>query len=599
MATQTPAERAVQGGKHIGAVLKEEGVKYYFCVTGGHIFPIQAGIGLQGILMIHCRHEQAAGYAADGYARSSGKVGIAMGTAGPGATNMFSAVAQAYFAKVPMVAIMGEHGTNEDGRGALQELRPDQIFNAVTKWTRRIVDPTVMALWVKKAVRDAMTYPQGPIVLSYPRNIQGIRTTLSQQAGYVPNAYPEPPLAFGDPKAVEMAVKSLLGAARPVIAGGEDIFWSHAEDELREFVELTNVPVITRRNGRGAVPENHPLAFSGRARGTILRSADVAMTIGLSLGFLEGYGAWASKLKLIQVTQTRSDLESTAPTAQIVIGNPKAVLRQMIDYVRQNYKQGVPKKADWLKQVDDVKMKDRQRLNEDAEANKNNRPMHPSWVAKEACEILDKDATIILDGFTSSHFFTERFEAKHSGAVLDAGTYAGVGHGVGMGVGAQLARPGKQTLVIMGDGGMGLGGFDVETAVRSKLPVVYLVSNNSAWMAGSGILYVKAMPVLGEQDDWNHWFMHPTRYDQVFAAMGAYTERVDDPAQIKASIQRAFEHAVKEGRPAVVDCVVDRVTLPTAGAGKPPSIEERIKATSYFDPEDVPDQYKYLFDQKK
>ena len=78
-----------------------------------------------------------------------------------------------------------------------------------------------------------------------------------------------------------MAVKTLLGAARPVIAGGEDIFWSHAEDELKEFVELTNVPVITRRNGRGAVPENHPLAFSGRARGAILRSADVAMTIGL------------------------------------------------------------------------------------------------------------------------------------------------------------------------------------------------------------------------------------------------------------------------------------------------------------------------------
>ncbi len=95
MATQAPAERAVQGGKHIGSVLKEEGVQYYFCVTGGHIFPIQAGIGLQGILMIHCRHEQAAGYAADGYARSSGKVGVAMGTAGPGATNMFSAIAQA------------------------------------------------------------------------------------------------------------------------------------------------------------------------------------------------------------------------------------------------------------------------------------------------------------------------------------------------------------------------------------------------------------------------------------------------------------------------------------------------------------------------
>jgi acetolactate synthase-1/2/3 large subunit len=206
---------------------------------------------------------------------------------------------------------------------------------------------------------------------------------------------------------------------------------------------------------------------------------------------------------------------------------------------------------------------------------------------------------IILDGFTSSHFFTERFEAKHSAGVLDAGTYAGVGHGVGMGIGAQLARPGKQVLVIMGDGGMGLGGFDVETAVRSKLPVVYLVSNNRAWMSASGIIWVKSMPVLGEQDDWNHWFMHPTRYDQVFAAMGAYTERVEDPTKLKTAVQRAFEKAHAESRPAVIDVVVDRTTLPTAGAGAPPSIEDRLKTMMYLDPEDVPDQYRHVLEVKK
>ncbi len=591
------ADRAIHGGKHIGRVLKEEGVKYYFCVTGGHIFPIQSGIGMNDILMIHCRHEQAAGYAADAYARSSGKVGICMGTAGPGVTNQTSAIAQAYFAKVPLVAIYGEHSTSEDGRGALQELRPDQLLNSITKWTRRIVDTTTLAYFTKKAIRDAMTYPQGPVCLSIPRNMQGIRTTNAQQVGFVANAYPEPPLAQGDPAAVEKAVKALLAAERPVIAGGEDIFWSHAEKELQEFVELTSIPVITRRNGRGAVPEDHPLAFSGRARGAILRSADVACTIGLSLGFLEGYGAWASKLKLIQVTQTRTDLETTAPTDTVIIGNPKAVLKQMIEAVKAGKKPA--KKEAWLKTVADIKAKDKARLEEDAEKNKNNKPIHPAWVAKEACDVLNKDATIILDVFTSSHFFTERFEAKHSAGVLDAGTYAGVGHGVGMGIGAQLARPGKQVLVIMGDGGMGLGGFDVETAVRSKLPVVYLVSNNRAWMSASGIIWVKSMPVLGEQDDWNHWFMHPTRYDQVFAAMGAYTERVEDPTKLKTAVQRAFEKAHAESRPAVIDVVVDRTTLPTAGAGAPPSIEDRLKTMMYLDPEDVPDQYRHVLEVKK
>lgn len=592
-------QRAVHVGKHIGRVLKEEGVKYYFCVTGGHIFPIQSGIGMAGIQMIHCRHEQAGGYAADGYARSSGKVGICMGTAGPGMSNQISAIAQAYFAKVPLVAIYGEHSTFEDGRGALQELRPDQLLNSITKWTRRVIDPATAAYFTKKAIRDAMTYPQGPVALSFPRNIDGIRTTPAQQLGYVPNAYPEPAPNPGDPASVEKAVKTLLSAERPAIAGGEGVFWGHCEKELQEFVELTNIPVITRRVGRGAVPESHPLAFSGRARGAILRAADVACIIGLNLGFLEGYGAWASKLKLIQITESKSDLETTAPTDTVIIGSPKAVLQQMIDVAK---KLRPVKKTAWLAQVDDIKKKDKARMDEDAEANKNNKPIHPSWVAKEVCEVLDKDATIILDGFTSSHFFTEKFEAGHSGGVLDAGTYAGVGHGIGMGIGAQLARPGKQTLVVMGDGGMGLGGFDVETAVRSKLPVVYLLSNNSAWMAASGIIWVKSMPVLGEQDDWNHWFMHPTRYDQVFAAMGAYTERVEDPSKIRAATERAFNRAFAENRPAVIDVVVDRTTLPTAGAGRPPSIEDRLKTMPYLDPEDVPDQYRPVMEamqQKK
>ena len=308
------AEKAIQGGKHMGAVFKEEGVEYIFGVIGGHIFMENVGIGMAGIKMVHCRHEQAGGYAADGYARASGKVGVCFGTAGPGMTNQISAIAQAYFSKVPMVAYYGQHGTYEDGRGALQESRADQILNSITKWTRRIISPKTIAYFTKKAMRDAMTYPQGPVVIELPRDIVSARTTISQQLGYVPNAYEEPAPSQGNPAAVEKAVRALLAAERPVIAGGEEIRWSNASDELIEFVELTQIPVITRRVARGAVPEDHPLAFSGRARGRILRAADVACTIGLNLGFLEGYGAWAAKAKLIQITSSRYDIETTAPT---------------------------------------------------------------------------------------------------------------------------------------------------------------------------------------------------------------------------------------------------------------------------------------------
>ncbi len=594
MAEQKPAERALQGGKHIGAVLKEEGVEYYFGIAGGHVNPLMIGLGMAGIKLVHMRHEQAGGYAADAYARASGKVGICFGTAGPGMTNMVSAITQAYSAKSAVVAFMGQHAAAEDGRGALQEARADQILNSFTKWTRRIVSPLTLAYFTKKAVRDALTYPQGPVVLEIPRDVMGVRTTMSQQQGYVPNAYQKPAPPHGDPASVEKAVKALLAAQRPIIAGGEAIFWSHAEQELLEFVELTNIPVITRRTGRGAIPEDHPLAFSARARGAILRGADVAAIVGLSLGFLEGYGAWAKGVKLIQITESMGDIETTAPTDTIILGNPKAVLTQMIDCVKDiTGGKKAPRKEAWLKQVDEMKATEKKRMADEIERVKNNIPMHPAWVAQQCVDALDKDATIILDARTQSGFITERFVAKHSGAVLDAGLTAGVGHGIGMGIGAQLARPGKQVMVIMGDGGTGLGGGDVETAVRCRLPVVYQVNNNSVWMTTRGPLYFGGIPVVGVQPDYSPWFMVPTRYDQMFAACGAYTERVEDPAKVRAAVERSFNKAHAESRPAVLDCVLDRVTG-DVGTGRVTWEQHRKGDMAFMDPEDCSPQIRDL-----
>ncbi len=355
-----------------------------------------------------------------------------------------------------------------------------------------------------------------------------------------------------------------------------------------------NIPVITRRVGRGAVPEDHPLAFSGRARGQILRSADVACTVGLNLGFLEGYGAWAAKTKLIQITEARSDIETTAPSEMIIIASPRSTLRQMIECAKDLIKKK-PKRETWLRQVNDIKERDKKRLEEDVTKNLKNTPIHPAVLAKETCDFLDRDATIILDGFSASHFMTERFQARHSGAVLDSGAWAGVGHGVGMGIGAQLARPGKQVCVIMGDGGMGLGGFDVETAVRAEAPVCYLLSNNSAWIASAGPLYLKSCPTPGIQNGYSPFSMMPTRYDQVFAAMGAYTERVERPEEIRPAMERAFS----SGRTSVIDVVVDPRVPPTMGTMV--DMEERVKRmlASYMDPEDFPDEIRNKYIEKK
>ena len=392
----------MQGGKHIARVLKEEGVEYHFGLHGGHINAFLVGCGMAGIKLVHVRHEQAGTYAADGYARASGKVGIAFGTSGPGLTNMVSGVAHVQRCYSPVVCFMGEHGMISDGRGGMQECNGDRILPSLTKWTRRIVDPHTIAFFTKKAIRDAMTYPQGCVCLIIPSNINPVRTTIAEQVGYVPNAYEDPSPPMGNPAAVEKAVDTLLNAERPILAGGQDIFYSHAEDELREFVELTNIPVIIRRQARGAVPEDHPLAFRGGARRKVLRASDVACIIGLRLDFLEGYGAWTLNHRLIQVTQSSGDITTTAPTEQIVIGNPKMVLQQMIECVKQNYKGKTLKKDAWLTEFNNFKAADEKYLADELASVKNNVPIHPAWIADQALSVLEDNATVILDGRTSS-----------------------------------------------------------------------------------------------------------------------------------------------------------------------------------------------------
>ena len=167
---------------------------------------------------------------------------------------------------------------------------------------------------------------------------------------------------------------------------------------------------------------------------------------------------------------------------------------------------------------------------------------------------LGPSATVIFDAYTGSAFLTERFKASFPGQVLDTGEWITVGHGVGMGIGAQLARPGKPVLVMMGDGGIGIGGFDVETAVRCRLPVVYFISNNSSWLSGEVELFIGDQFLLSDGSRGNPFLLTPVRYDQVFEALGCFVQRVEEPRQLRP----ALEKALSSGRTAVIDAVVDR-----------------------------------------
>ena len=537
------------GGEIIGKILKDKGVEYLFGIGGGHVMPLITGIVGQGIRLIHMRHEQSGVFAADGYARSARKPGISFGTAGPGMTNMVTGIGQAFIARSPVVCLFGQHQTVEDMQEPIQEAYGADICRSITKWSARCVDWRLLSFLTNKAYEDTMLSPQGPVALEIPLNILYQADKMKKQRAFTTDtAFPdrESLAAAGNSAAVEKAVEMLLSAERPVLVGGEGVHWAKADAEWKELVELLNIPAMTRRITRGMLPETHPLAFGGKSRRSVLNKADLAVAVGLRLGYLEGYGGWAKGIdKFVQINENEAEIQRQVPTDLAIVGNPKLVLRQMIDILKESKE--TRRDSDWVSFAQEAVKATDAAIREEGMAAKADEPIHPAYLAQEITDFLDDSATIVYDAFTGTYYLTSRIKAGFSGQILDAGEFAGVGQGVGMGIGAQLARPGKQVFVMMGDGGIGIGGMDMETAIRYKLPVVFMVNNNSTWMAGSFHAY---RDMLGEENNWD--ITPGIRYDQMFEGIDYHAEHVEKPEDIRPALERSFN----SGKTAIVNVVV-------------------------------------------
>ena len=545
----------ISGVQAVARILKEEGVKQIFGIHGGHIWGLLAAICESDIRMLHMRHEQSGVYAADGWARASRTPGVCFGTASPGIFNMVCALAHAYHSRSPVVAIVGQHPTNQDGWGAWQEAYGEEVCRSLTKWSKRVLDTSQISFWMQKAFRDALAYPPGPVLVELPSDVLGRLEAPSKaaQTGYLPkgaNARPAPTQA---PSAeIEKAVRMLLQAEKPIVVAGNGVYWAEASEELKELVELTQIPVHTRRIGRGAVREDHPLSFTGGYRRPFFKACDVMLLVGHQLNSLENFGlppTFGANTKYIQVAEAEVEFSPLLPTELSIRGNPKLVLRQMIDCVRSMIKEP-PKRTEWLSGIAKVREGYKKQQREEAEATRSARPLNPRYIGQTIVDFLDDSATIIYDSFTLVAFVTDRVEAKFAGQVLDASTFGGVGHSIGMAIGAQLARPGKQVISVIGDAGVGVAGFDIETAARYKIPAVYFVFNNSGWIS------TKFQKILCPTMD--SWGMLPDiRYDKIFAEMGCHTELVTEPQQILPALERSFN----SGKPAVINAIPDDTVL--------------------------------------
>jgi acetolactate synthase I/II/III large subunit len=548
------------GGELVARIMRENRTRYCFAINGGHLFPILAQLRNHEIKLIHMRHEQATAYAADGYARMTGEVGVCMVTAGCGLTNAVTGLCLAAMTNSAVVCISGQHPNTEDHQGSFQEAYGSEVVHSFAKYTKRVTDWSTIEFDMRLAFREALTPPQGVALVEIPQNLLYASGDDAKQRRGGMRFTIDDTRSAGDPSKIDRALELLHGAERPLIVGGDGLFWSQAAPELKEFVELTSIPVYARRAGQGSVSEEHPLAIRGAFKKPFTGRADVVLTLGFRFWSGEHFGrppTWTDQAKYIQVDPTPDRIGWQVPAEVPVVGDPKLVLRQMISRIKELKLDFSKNRAStWIKELAEVRANFDRQVGENAKKFLTNRPIHPARLTKDLVSLLDKNATVVIDSFTLSGWMSQNFICRFPGQVIDAGPLAPVGHGFGMGVGVQLARPGAQVVLTMGDGGLGIGGFDLETAARYKLPVICVLWNNSSWGPS-----FESMPLLKDRTDPFN-MVQDVRYDKVFAEMGCHGEHVENPDDIIPALERAF----KSGKPALVNIIGDKsVGHPTLG----------------------------------
>ncbi len=550
----------MDGGAIVGRVLKEQRVRYCFTINGGHLFPILANLKNNDIRMIHMRHEQATAYAADAYARTSGEPGVCMVTAGCGLTNAVTGLCVAGLTGSAVVCLSGQHPNTEDHLGSFQEAYGSEVVRSFSKFTKRVTDWSTIEFDLRSAFREAIAPPQGVALFEIPQNILYHHDDDAKQRKGARGFTADDIRSAGDPSHIDRAIEMLHGAERPLIAGGDGLFWSGAGAELNEFVELTGIPVYARRAGQGAVSEEHALAIRGPFKKPFTGRADVILALGFRFWSGEHFGqppTWTDKAKYIQVDATATRIGWQVNADLPIVGDCKLVLRQMINRIKElklDFSRN--RSSEWFKEVQSTRARFDAALAEQQKKSASATPIHPARLAQDLIKVLDKNATTVIDSFTMSGWMSQAFTCRFMGQVVDAGPLAPVGHGVGMGIGVQLARPGAQVVVISGDGGLGIGGWDMETAARYKLPVMTVLWNNSSW----GPSFDQMPGLKGRTDPFN--MLPNIRYDKIFAEMGCHGEQVETPDQIVPALERAF----KSGKPSMINVIGDvRVGNATLG----------------------------------
>ena len=529
------------GGYLVARFLAAERVPVIFTLCGGHIAAIYDGCVDCGIRVVDFRHEQAAAHAADAWARVTGQPGVAVVTAGPGVTGTVTAVANALRAGSPMVVLGGQGAVGDFDKGALQELDHVELMRPITKWSKRVLETRRIPEYLAMAWRHAMSGRPGPVFLELPVDTLYAAIDADQvtsPTGYRAEARPRP-----DGALLEQAAGLLSGAKRPVVMAGSAVRWCEASGELTRLVGRLDAPCYLNGMGRGCLSPDHP-SFAAVTRKRALAEADVVLLVGVPLDFRMQYGGVIGQsAKVIQAELTPEDIGWNRGADLALVGDARAVLGGIADFVPPLAEDERPRAAPWLEALAAAEKKFRQQLTPRLLSDQV--PVHPLRFAYAVSQVVSEDTVVVGDGGEIVAIAASILPIRHPAHWLDPGPLGCLGVGMPFAIAAKLARPQKDVLIIYGDGAFGLNGFEYDTAVRFKLPIVGVLGNDGGW----GQIRRPQIRMFGAERAIATQLGANARYDKVVEALGGWGEEVHQPAEIVPALRRARA----SNRPALVN----------------------------------------------
>jgi acetolactate synthase I/II/III large subunit len=465
------------GAQIIWECLVREGVDVVFGYPGGAIMPAYDALLEYPVHHVLVRHEENAAFAADGYARASGKVGVCMATSGPGATNLVTGLAGAMMDSIPVVAISGQVASYLVGTDAFQETDMTGVTLTITKHNYLVTDVKELACALKEAFYIARTGRPGPVLVDVCKDVQFASTDFDYDAIEVKLPGYRPRLR-GTKDQVSQAVSLINAAQRPVILAGHGVVLGGAHDELLALAEKGNIPVSTTLLGIGGFRESHPLnlrmmGMHGEAWANhAIQSSDLLIALGMRFddrvtGTLNTY---AQNAQVIHVDIDPAEIGKNVTADIGIVGDVKQVLRQLLPSIEHR------QRTQWLAQIEEWRQESAVR---DALTAGDDELLHVPYVIDQIRRSLNGGrATIVSDVGQHQMWAAQYFRHEQPSRFFTSGGLGSMGYGVPAAVGASFARPDEEVWAIVGDGGFQMSIPELMTIAQERRPVKIAVMRN-------------------------------------------------------------------------------------------------------------------------